>query len=57
MTLSPGNGCRKGKKTFNRNGKNLENAVDSEALPKTVQSMYAEVKEAWKIVREKHDEY
>ena len=31
--------------------------MDSEALPKTVQSMYAEVKEAWKIVREKHDEY
>ena len=38
------------KKTFNRNGKNLENAVDSEALPETVQSMYAEIKEAWKIV-------
>ena len=31
--------------------------MDSEALPKTVQSMYAEVKEAWKIVQEKHDEY
>ena len=37
--------------------KNLENAVDSEALPKTVQSMYAEVKVAWKIVQVKHDEY
>ena len=45
------------KKTFNRNGKDLENAMDSEMLPKTVQSMYAEVKEAWKIVQEKHDEY
>ena len=45
------------KKTFNQNGKSLENAVDSEALPKTVQSMYVEVKEAWKIVQEKHDEY
>ena len=31
--------------------------MDSEALPKTVQSMYAEVKEAWKIVQEKHDDY
>ena len=42
--------CTQAKKTFNRNGKNLENAVDSEALPETVQSMYAEIKEAWKIV-------
>ena len=45
------------KETFNWNGKNVENAVDSEVLPKTVQSMYAEVKEARKIVQEKHDEY
>ena len=45
------------KKAFNRNGKILENAMDSEVLPKTVQSMYAEVKEAWKIVQEKYDEY
>ena len=62
MTLSLGNGAAKkartqAKKTFNRNGKNLVNSVDSEALPETVQSMYAEVKEAWKIVQEKHDEY
>ena len=31
--------------------------MDSEALPKTVQSMYAEVKEAWKIAQEKLDKY
>ena len=51
MMLSPGNGAAKkahtqAKKTFNHNGKNLENAMDSEVLPKTVPSMYAEVKEA-----------
>ena len=62
MTLSPGNGAAKkahtqAKKTLNRNRKNLENTMDSEVLPKTAQSMHAEVKETWKIVQEKHNEY
>ena len=45
------------KQKFTRCRNNLMEALDNRILPKTVSSRFAELKNSWDKVQEKHDEY
>ena len=45
------------KRRFTRTCNNLQKAVDDDLILKTVESRYNDLKDAWKEVQQKHDEY